>query len=65
LPDVRLNNDTEAAESLDAAFSHFVNFLEHVARFHPAAIRLGYDLEVDQAISHIWIKNDIPQVSAI
>ena len=61
MPDVRLNNDAEAAEALDAAFTHFFNLLEHVARFHPAAIRLGYDLEIDQATSHVWIQQDLPQ----
>ena len=65
LPDVRIRDDAHAAELLDAAFGHFCDLLEHSARFHRDAIRLGYDLELDQAISHVWIKHDLPQVSAI
>ena len=60
--EVRLGNDAEAAESLDAALSQFVTLLDHVARFHPAAIRAGFDLEIDQAVSGVWIKNDLPGV---
>lgn len=61
LPDVLLGTDQQAAESVDAAISHLFNLLEHVARFHPGAIRPGLDLELDQAVSHVWIKHDLPQ----
>lgn len=61
MPDYRIDNDTQAAESLDAAFGHFFDLLEHVARFHPAAIRPGFELEIDQETSRIWIDSDLPQ----
>ncbi len=62
-PEVRLNNDEQAAESIDAAIAHLFDLLDHVARFHPGAIRPGLDLEIDQALSGIWIKHELPQVS--
>ena len=58
---VRLDTDEQAAEALDHAFGQFCDLLESVARHRPRAIRAGFDLEVDQALSSIWIRHDLPQ----
>lgn len=62
MPEVRIENDVQAAQLLDESLGRFVDLLEHVARFNPKAIRLGFDLEVDQAISDVWFRLDLPQL---
>lgn len=62
---VSLRNDAEAAASLDRAFAHFFDLYEHVAKFHPKAIRPGFDLEIDQATAHIVINYETLQLGQV
>ncbi len=61
-PEYRVDTEQQAVDLLESAYSHFFNALETVARLYPESLRPGYDLEIDQAVSQVWIKYDLPQL---